>query len=525
LAAGVAALGSYEDDDLDLLRALSSNATGNGTATTVAATTVPATTVAATTVAATTVAASGNATTAAATTVATNATTTGAPSGGGGGNGGPSFTATAICDAATYTGLGFADPGTLTQTTLGIYWSCPGLSDTMNFQTAETSFYDMGPRAFTAENKAKCTKTVEQGKVEFECSASPTAQHLTLFNSWSLMDKAKVLEKCCTVAPVGAGIDPPALEGTLSSNPNFRKAMYKTSTCTDANLATPAEIKAFDGGDGWLFAAGNPLTISSGACFDGSYGSGGSYIKVSSCNSTDPTGANRWRVREHHLEAGCASSPMFTDLALMKNCEADVSGNTTMYVLESCNGGDPVQELEIKLALSVSLTNVGTLTAPQKDTVLSTTCTTLRDKTAAAAGAGTSTVESCTGTGPLSTATFTGRRVRRRLASHAATVDAIIKNVVPAASATTIKTSLTTAASSGALSSATLSGEVVTALQAESSIASAVSNITVTTAATVSAITLPTATTGGGGGGSTSGALTQAMGAVAGLLAMGALLI
>merc|ERR1711920_602652 len=112
---------------------------------------------------------------------------------------------------------------------------------------------------------------------------------------------------------------------------------------------------------------------------------------------------------------------------------------------------------------------------------------------------------------------------------HAATVNAIIKTVVPAASASTIQNTMSTATASGALATAALSADVVSALQADTSISSAVGNITVTATATVSEPQLVSATPGAGGAGgstsSTSGAFAQALSAFVGLTVVGSLLI
>jgi len=507
----------YDDDDLNFLRLLQSNASN---ATTVPATTVPATTVV-----------SSNVTTAPATTVAAT-TTQGTINTGGSSTLVP---ATDICLAATYTNSGFASPGTLTQSTKGLGAECANGQIQFGVymgasSTEANTMYSVGERALTAANTAKCTSP--NTLKEYKCKGGVDKATLDWFNLLDRQSRAAVLHECCGVAPTPYPADPAPTGATLYAFPTV-----KTETFMDSGCATAATTGLLTGLLGALYtgiATDGKMEVS--GCFDMGYLEAGAYVKPITCNSTATPAANdkRYYLRETHIQSTCDKTPWKSELIQLQTCNNSLlsdsqmqaaNASTNVFITESCSGGSALSTLEIKTALEVVLSGLGSLTSAQKTTVLSTTCIKLRDETKTATGdaAAQATVESCTGTGVLSAVTFSGGRVRRRLSSHA-TINAVIATQVSAAGAAAAKAALDTAATSGTLSGTTLAATVVNALKQESSIASAVANVNATVSVTVYEPTIPT-TTASTGGGSTAGAFAQGLSAVVGFLIMAMLFV
>lgn len=147
-----------------------------------------------------------------------------------------------------------------------------------------------------------------------------------------------------------------------------------------------------------------------------------------------------------------------------------------------CEGGDTVDELVVDTSTKATFTGLdfGTMTAAVKDGLVGATCTATKEEVAAVATGATVSIKSCTGSGGFAGASpnVSRRRLsKRRLANHEGIVDTIIASKIAAANAGALKTSISTAVDSGALTAANLKTKIVEKIEADNTLAAVAANI------------------------------------------------
>jgi len=516
----------FDDDDMNFLRMLSSNSTGNTTATTVPAgnTTVAPTTVAPggnTTVAPagnTTVAPAGNTTVApVVTTVAsqsngTEATTVaaGSPPNDGNNDGNqqtekPSNDkgndddgdddkpkATTLCTATNYEHSSLKPPAdkTITDNEKAnkdkfLFSTCIGPKEPAKDSAASSHFAQYGSNAKTAANKAKCTGnggTVE----ELTCGS----KNLTdWYNGRAHMYSVGVLQECCGASKSNQDITVPGIKtsGTVSTN------LYSDAKCT-----TP--LKESDVSKNQWYTLG--LTQGSwtmGGC-EGGMRYGGAGWSLAGCNANGT-------VLNFYFDSSCNTRMFTAELPLHAQCteREDTEGNTTVtyYQKDTCEGTEPTQKKVVT-----------TVTSKFDETQLTAKLQTTADKDAFRAAYQEATVAEYRAALPAASSTatvedehiYTGllakssRRLagKRQLAAGDTTATSILTVSLPAAAADQAKSDLATNFDKDKLATA-IQSKVATTMNF---------NLTVTVQQ-IGHVDVPdyvSPATGGGGGGSTSAA-------------------
>jgi len=536
LLAGLAVLGAatdFDDDDLNFLRQLSSNSSGNSSATTTMA---PANTTTmapnTTTMAATTTAAAGNTTTAAPTTTAAsgggNATTTMAATTTAGGSSetttaaaatttAAGSSATALCAAATYTMVGLTAPatiGTAGTNTFMLSCSVSMTSATPSLPIGMTNYGDG-----TDANKARCTDN-SGTLTEVKCNGDNA---LSMFNSFSTQQKRAMVQYCCGRDTTYNMASEVSMAGTPTTGASIMRGLYTDSSCATAKTldATASAIEyqyvAMNGG------TTNPKTFAMDTCHNVGYLG---YMKASACNSTTPTTAGVY-IQEVYIDAACTQGVM-VGLASLKNCVmhgastrmlgAHNGTSTTLYEKALCEGGSAPANLEFNTASTATFSSLPVMTSAQVTSFGNVVKNTVVAETTTAAGSsGTVSVVSSRGSGDLSSYSGSRRRLaERRLGAHSGTgaIDTVLKVTVPTAKASAVKADVDTAVASGVLQPATLASKITTQLSSDSSTSSFAANITATVAIATTNLVVPAPS----GGGSTSGAFAQYSSALVGLL-------
>jgi len=488
LIVGMAALSGavdFDDDDMNFLRMLSSNATGNTTATT-----VPAgnTTVAPTTVAPggnTTVAPAGNTTVAPAgnTTVAPVVTTVASQS-----NGTVATTVPAgsppkedppkenppkenppkgdLCSAGSYNLYGVMEglPSAKSLAAHAKKQADKVIKVDCDFGNAEYPSAKMkafGAYVTTDANKKICTDAGGTTK-DRKCSSSSEYIRGYSTNSYEMLEGFGMLQYCCgKVSDNPYSMD---LQGDVVVSGTLFEGAYADATCTTALKETDVSAST------WTsitdhFDGGVSASLELQKCVTGSqrYHKGIDY-KIVSCNET-------YSLATFFFEDGCKEEAEWMDESNMVNstCRKQESGgNDTFYAKSSCTGTVATHK-KVETKIDVTFGSLPPMTDDEKATFKGTYEKTAKDKVEEAAGETVTETPVHTYTGDLKTSR---RRLaeKRRLDGHSgtATVDSVFTFSLPAAKAENVEKDITDAKNNGVLKTATFEDAVVADLQKSS---------------------------------------------------------
>jgi hypothetical protein len=548
LFAGLAALGAavdFDDDDMNFLRMLSSNASGGNMTATTAPATQPINTTApmanttmapSTTPAATTGAGNGTETTAAETTAATTPaqeTTQGMTET-------PQTTPTPVtgdlCVVANYAALGLAAPsGMALATGDAAKWGieCDGASKQTPIPEAKT-YYEKGAKAQLETNTAKC---VADGGTVTALTCGEAA-FLTEYNKNSMKGKMFMLAFCCGTPSAGM---PSASLSSPKSGGNLKLGRYSDSACATPLTADAAATQLDFARSNGLYGGGAAeKTAALGTCHDlGYFG----IMKFTACNGTATAETNALKtnqpmsIMEGYIDSACAKqysvnvfeqtfcksvgeSSSRRELAAHTN-----SSSSGTYMQTMCEGGSTPATLAVVTSVATTMSNVPADLAPAAKTeIVDATANAVKAQADLVDTTVTNTVKEKSGTGNL--AASRRRLSARRLAGHTVTsVITVLEALVPAAAADTFKGAMDTAVSdpAGKLNPTQLDAAIVTAVKATTAGASL--NITAVSTTTVAEPSIPVSSTSTGSGGSTSGAVTEYLSYAAGFVFAAALIM
>lgn len=434
--------------------------------------------------------------------------------------------ATELCLKANYVALGMTAPPTLTPTTNIVGITCDA-SD-LDGSTEAKSVLKYGAAAQAQANMDKC-----EGSATLTCGSSTILAQWNAISSYD-PNKSAILAYCC-------GYPSNFMSQSLSGSELYSSGTMTYGLYTAAGCAAADAKATVDWAEQQAWGASMHKVFTLGVCNDLNYVVDGGGHKIAAHNTTAYISEMHFNtqctaLRYASVDKGQACTAMTSKRRRAQGTNETMAPGTEYMQLLLEGTGGAITELEVVAAATLGFATLPAVFQPGSDesaALVTTTSETVRSEVHTAGGSvGVTEIISSVGTGVLAEARR--RLSARRLGGHeVGSVETTTKTTVPVAQAAAVKTAVSDAtASGGSLGDvAQLGAAVLTALQAEPTLAAVASNITQPSIAFDPIAepvipSSPTGTTGGSGAGTTSGAVSEYLSVASGaFLCLAALLV